>query len=557
MTNRGLLERNTLHKASRVSLLVAGAILLAAILLALGGIQNPAKAAFPGNDGKIAFVEGADIHTVNPDGTSLKNLTNTPERGEGRPAWSPDGAKIALSRYNLVDFNGEIFVMNADGTGLKNLTNTPAVDDTDPAWSPDGKKIAFVRGRDIWTMNAADGSNKTRIAESPDDGHHHGYRFPDWAPDGTRIAYSSEWAPDEFGEEGRTDIFVMKADGSGTHTNITNNDYCFDAYFPDWSPNGTKITFENGCWKADEKDIYVANPNGTEAQNLTSEMEFLQRSPTFSPEGTKIAFEDGALYVMNANGSGKAVLKDPATGEPIVGGDPDWQPLPASDTTPPVATSPLQGLPASSQLGLPKVPVKLVWSATDTGGSGVAVYQLQRSVNGGAYAAVALPSATATTLSPSLDPTKTYRFRVRAQDKAGNWSPWKEGPPFTVVVRQEDHSSITYAGTWTRIAASDASGGFRKYASAFGDKATFSFTGRNVAWVAPKGSGHGIAEVWVDGVKATTVDLYSPTEQPRTLVFSKSWASSGAHTVEVRVLGTKNAASTGKRVSVDAFVALR
>ncbi len=67
----------------------------------------------------------------------------------------------------------------------------------------------------------------------------------------------------------------------------------------------------------------------------------------------------------------------------------------------------------------------------------------------------------------------------------------------------------------------------------------------------------GKATVWVDGVKAKTVDLYSPKAQPRRVVFTKTWASSGNHTLEVRVLGTKRAASTGKRVDVDAFVALR
>ena len=41
------------------------------------------------------------------------------------------------------------------------------------------------------------------------------------------------------------------------------------------------------------------------------------------------------------------------------------------------------------------------------------------------------------------------------------------------------------------------------------------------------------------------------------MVFTKSWDSSTSHTLEIRVLGTKNAASSGKRVDVYAFVALR
>ena len=63
--------------------------------------------------------------------------------------------------------------------------------------------------------------------------------------------------------------------------------------------------------------------------------------------------------------------------------------------------------------------------------------------------------------------------------------------------------------------------------------------------------------MWVDGAKAATVDLYSATAQPRKMLFTKSWGTSGNHVLEVRVLGTKNASSSGKQVDVDAFVALR
>jgi hypothetical protein len=78
-----------------------------------------------------------------------------------------------------------------------------------------------------------------------------------------------------------------------------------------------------------------------------------------------------------------------------------------------------------------------------------------------------------------------------------------------------------------------------------------------VAWVASTGSNRGKAEVRVDGVKAQTVDLYSSSAQPRKMVFTKAWFTSANHTLEVRALGIKNAASTGTRVDVDAFVALR
>jgi hypothetical protein len=90
------------------------------------------------------------------------------------------------------------------------------------------------------------------------------------------------------------------------------------------------------------------------------------------------------------------------------------------------------------------------------------------------------------------------------------------------------------------------------------EKATFVFTGSEVAWVAPTGSNRGQADVYLDGTKVTMVDLYSASGKSRRVVFSTAGLDpSVTHTLEVRVLGTKNAASTDKRVDVDAFVVLR
>jgi len=228
------------------------------------------------------------------------------------------------------------------------------------------------------------------------------------------------------------------------------------------------------------------------------------------------------------------------------------------DTALPTAQPSARGLVADSTLGTTAVPLQLTWSATDVG-SEVAGYQLQQSVNGGAYADVSLPSQTTTALTVSLDPAKTYQYRVRAQDKAGNLSEWAAGPSFILSAVQENGSGVTYpAGSWTRTTLSGAYGGYVKYASASGARAQFAFSGDEVAWVSTESVNRGKAEVWLDEVKVATVDLYSATTQKRRVVFSQGGLDpSKSHTLEVRVLGTKNAASSGKRVDVDAFVALR
>ena len=47
------------------------------------------------------------------DGTAQTQLTTTTDHNDGRPAWSPDGTKIAFDSDR--DGDPAIYVMNADG----------------------------------------------------------------------------------------------------------------------------------------------------------------------------------------------------------------------------------------------------------------------------------------------------------------------------------------------------------------------------------------------------------------------------------------------------------
>jgi hypothetical protein len=204
------------------------------------------------------------------------------------------------------------------------------------------------------------------------------------------------------------------------------------------------------------------------------------------------------------------------------------------------------------------LPVRISWSATDS--DGIAAYEVQQSTDGGAWTNVALSSATATSATPKLEAGKTYQFQVRAKDSAGNWSEWEQGSKFKVNVLQETDTTIAYnPGAWSTQSLSTASGGTLRYASASGNSAKLSLGAGvlSAAWVGPRGTDRGKAEVWVDGAKAKDLDLYSSTAQPRRMLFTANGLSaSTAHTVEVKVLGTKNASSSGTRADVDAFVVL-
>jgi Tol biopolymer transport system component len=631
----------------RVAALMAVTVTLA-VGVALVGVEEPAQAAFPGENGRIAYYSCGDrdlaseceIYTLPPSGGTPTQLTNNTAT-DIYPAYSPDGTKIAFARWNA-DY--EIWVMSHDGTSERQLTNN-TTDDIMPAYSPDSTTIVYA-GKDgndweIYAIPASGGSARKLTDNLTDD------LAPVYSPDGTTIAYMHK---DGLADGDDYEIETIPADG-GTPTKLTDNTTADS--FPNYSPNGATIAY--GSHDGQDVEIYSIPATGGTSTRLTDNT--LQESgPAYSPDGSMIVYMssdgqggDPEIYRMPSSGGtpiqltddtaidhhpdwGVAVATPPDTTAPetsvdsgpqgptndatptftfsgsdnvtitanlkyqyrvdggdwsmplststtanVVGlsdgahlfevravdeaGNEDLSPAERSftvDTAVPTAQPSARGLVADSTLGTTAVPVQLTWSATDVG-SGVAGYQLQQSVNGGAYADVSLPSQTTTTLTVSLDPGKTYRYQVRAQDKAGNWSAWAAGPSFTLAAVQEDGSGVAYpAGKWTRATLSGAYGGYVKHANVSGARAKFTFSGDEVAWVSTKSANRGKAEVWLDGVKVATVDLYSATTQTRRVVYSKGGLDpSKSHTLEVRVLGTKNAASSGKRVDVDAFLALR
>ncbi|MDP9477912.1 MAG: hypothetical protein M3R38_19885 [Actinomycetota bacterium] len=122
-----------------------------------------------------------DVYAVNADGSGEPiNLTNSPE-DEVDVAFSPDGTKIAFSRFFAVlsgaywQTDYEIFVKDLASGAETNLTNSTGTTELNPAFSPDGTRVAFMKDNEIFTADAADGSGQANVTNSPSND-----QQPDW-----------------------------------------------------------------------------------------------------------------------------------------------------------------------------------------------------------------------------------------------------------------------------------------------------------------------------------------------------------------------------------------
>jgi Tol biopolymer transport system component len=298
---------------------------LLAVLLIAALMPASAQAAFPGQNGKIAFVStrdgNAEIYTMNADGGGVTRLTND-GRADCAPKWSPDGRRIAflsnrglapdLTRCNFGQ-DLELYVMNGDGTGVTRVTTVfRAINN--PAWSPDGSKIAFVAltGGDIDLYSVhPDGTGLAPILVG--DGLP---GYPAWSPDGTEIAI--RLVGDAFPEA----VYTVRPDGTG----LTRRSPIGTLFGPDWSPDGSMIAYD------ESNSIAVINRDGSNFHYLPRVGNQSSDFPAWSPDGNRIVLNAGGtpyggggntnIYTINPDGSGVTQLTN--TGLDDI--QPSWQP---------------------------------------------------------------------------------------------------------------------------------------------------------------------------------------------------------------------------------------
>ncbi|MEO5963982.1 MAG: fibronectin type III domain-containing protein [Candidatus Limnocylindrales bacterium] len=156
-------------------------------------------------------------------------------------------------------------------------------------------------------------------------------------------------------------------------------------------------------------------------------------------------------------------------------------------------TAPTVTVSNPSTLSGSAVRALVAWTGTDhAGGSGILLYRLDRSVNGGAWTTV--QNLSVSTSTQVLTVGAAYRFRVQAIDHDRNVSGTAYGITIKARLTQQTSSAVHFTSTWSASSSTSYSGGSVRWSKVAGASASYTATGRSYAIVAtraPRGERRG------------------------------------------------------------------
>ena len=215
---------------------------------------------------EVAFIVRGDVYVTSTDFETTRQITNTPQQ-ERDLDFSPDGKSLVYSaergdtwgiyQSSLVRKDDKYF------TYAQEIKEEPLVvsgqTSFQPLYSPDGKEVAFLENRTtLRVINLKSKDVRTVLDGKYNYSYSDGDQSYQWSPD-------SKWILATYisiGGWNNSDIALIKADGSGDVTNLTESGYSdgnakwvLDGKAMIWSSDRAGYR-SHGSWGA-ERDMYI------------------------------------------------------------------------------------------------------------------------------------------------------------------------------------------------------------------------------------------------------------------------------------------------------------
>ena len=279
----------------------------------MAGSAYPALSWSP--DGKwLAMKDGSStdgqdsIYLLSVDSGEKRRLTFPPlHQGDGEPAFSPDGHRLAFSRVFTFGVS-EIFVLalsdDLKPIGEPRQLTFKHLTSNHPTWTPDGREIVFASGpgnfenngvpAEIWRVSASEPVQPRRVVFAGEQGLN-----PALSVQGHHLAYTRLLTHTSVS---RVDVAGQKRQ-EGSTADLISSPGSDEA--PQYSPDGARIVFISS--RSGTPEVWVCNSDGSGAFQLTHLGATVTGSPRWSPDGEKIVFDsnrEGHFDVYETDATG-------------------------------------------------------------------------------------------------------------------------------------------------------------------------------------------------------------------------------------------------------------